>query len=265
MNLLIGSRALAYWDKDFPIKANADWDVISESPIKGTEWHEPYFLNNVEVKLYASNHHINFNGATLTVVSPKGLALIKRSHLWRKLGFGKHITHYHKHLAKYAKQLTVEDVRFLEERTAKTREAFPQIHPKLNVSKEDFFDDYVTKKYDHDYLHELVAFYQRPLYKELQVDPNSAWCDKRLWFTLPESLRDRCVAEEAYVIAIERFLVPNNWDFPFQLAYLKALEKICTTLCSGWFRDHAIDSYPYILELFNENRILQVKEKLCQI
>lgn len=262
MKVLIGSRALAYWNPNLKIKDDTDWDIISDKPIEGSEWHDPYFLNNAKLAFYYGSHHtVKFNDHNLNVMNLRGLSIIKRSHLWRELSFQKHITHYHKYIPEKYKciNLSVADNGFLQQRIEMTMKEFPQGNPKLNQSVEDFFDDAVTKKYNHDYLHELVAFHSRPLYTRLQIDSNSAWCEKDLWEQLTYDEKLQCVAEETYVIAIERFLVPNNWDYSYKRAYLKSLDKVCTTLCSGWFRDFAIDNYPSIFALFNSDRIDAVK------
>jgi hypothetical protein len=259
-NLLIGSRALAMFNADVKIKSSTDYDVISAEPIEGTEWHDPNFLLNHEIEQYATDYKFSFNGKALYVVNPKGLAIIKRSHLWRDLSFQKHITHYHKGgLADFRRYFSEVDEMLLDLRTKLTRFEFPQGNPSLKQSVTDFFDDAVTKKYNHDWLHELVAFHSKPLYTQLQIDSSSAWCEKDLWNTLSYEDKLKCVAEETYVISIERFLVPKQWDFPYRLAYTKSLDKVCTTLCSGWFRDFAIDNYPSILGLFNADKINAVK------
>lgn len=259
-NLLIGSRALAMFNDTVKIKETTDYDVISLEPIEGTEWHKPDFLLNHEIEQYATDYKFSFNGKAIYVVNPFGLAIIKRSHLWRNLSFQKHITHYHKScLADFRTRFTDLDEMLLGLRTRMTHLEFPQGNPNLNQSVDDFFDDAVTKKHNHDYLHELVAFYSRPLYTQLQHNSTSAWCDKDLWHKLTFDEKIRCVAEETYVISIERFLVPKEWDYPYRLAYTKSLDKVCTTLCSGWFRDFAIDNYPSILGLFNADKINAVK------
>lgn len=262
MNILIGSRALNYWFPSVTITENTDWDVISPEPIEGCEWHNPDLLNNNSVINYATQH-ITFgpNGEKLHIVNPLGLALIKRSHLWRNLSFQKHITHYHKPLSPY-RVWSKFDTGFLEERIALTKKQFPQGNPNLMQSKEDFFDDAVTKVYDHDYLHELVAYYNKPLYTRLLRDTTLAWCDEDKWEQLSDHDKSLCVAEEVQVIAIERFMIPKDWKCWYKLAYMKSLEKVCTTLCSGWFRDHAIDNYPAILELVDESRINKIKSIL---
>ncbi len=269
MNILIGSRALAHWS-NVPIKPTTDWDIISENDISSViglddmsltkiEWHDKSFLNNYAFDNFASDVTGEIDGVKFHVMNQVGLTIIKRSHLWRDLSFSKHITHYHKHLVHWRKTFLPLTEHLLQERIRLTMEAYPQGHPSLMQSVEGFFDDAVTKKYNHDWLHELVAFYSKPLYTRLQHNPEMAWCEKVLWDKLSYEEQLQCVAEETYVIAMERFLIPKDWDYPYQLAYMKALAKVCTTLCSGWFRDFAIDNYPSILGLFNADKINAVK------
>jgi hypothetical protein len=265
-NLLIGSRALEYWHPDFKCKPTADWDIISlhgiEDATKRIELHDFNTVGNYDMQRYASNEYIEIAGQRVYIVNPIGLTIIKRSHLWRDLSFQKHITHYHKHLARYRSAFTASDEHMLENRIAYTMKAYPQGHPSLKKSVEDFFDDYVEKKYNHDYLHELVAYHDKPLYTQLQRDASSAWCEKDLWDKLSNDDKIKCVAEEAQVIAIERFLVPSNWNYAPRHAYLKALDKVCTTLCSGWFRDFAIDNYPEIFNLCDTMKFDNIRKEL---
>lgn len=261
-NLLIGSRALNYWFPSQQIKDSTDWDVISDKPIEGCEWHDINFLNNSEVFQYSTPTKVYLpNGETAQVVKPLGLTLIKRSHLWRDLSFGKHITHYHKALAPY-RTWGESDKKFLEDRIALTKKEFPQGNPNLMQSKEDFFDDGVKKQYDHDYLHELFAYQEKPLYTKLLREEGLAWCEKDKWETLSFEEKVLCVSEEVQVIATERMLIPNDWNYPSKLAYMKALQKVCTTLCSNWFRDFAIDFYPEVLLEYNPVRFETVKHIL---
>ena len=259
MNLLIGSRALSYWTQ-MKIKDDTDWDVISPEPILGTEFHDPSFLNNKDMYVFDSGETIDFNGKTLNVCNLKGLALIKRSHLHRSLGFQKSITHFHKYgLFEEFKTLTPYETRLYEDRKALTMKYLPQGYPKLNVKVKEFFDDYVTKKYDHDYLHERFAYYDKPLYTRLQKDPEYAWCDKDLWYNLSDEDKVKCVTEEVMVINTERFLVPSDWTHNPKVGHMKALDKVCTTLCSGYFRDFAIDNYPKVLSMFDPEKYNQVR------
>lgn len=264
--VLVGSRALNFWYPERSIKPSTDWDVISYDEHLGCEVHDPVFLNNQDMTGYATDQKVVLpDGTTAFVMSKLGLAIMKRSHLWRDLSFQKHITDYHKfglcdEINEAKKYGIVQSD--LQNRIELTKKAFPQGSPNLMQSKEDFFNDAVKKKHDHDWLHELYAHYDAPLYTKMQTDSSLAWCDKKLWDTFTHEEKVKCCAEEAYVIATERFLVPSDWQMYPKLAYLIAVDKICTTLCSGWFRDFAIDNYPAIQNIYDKNKILGVKFKI---
>ena len=262
LRVLIGSRALAYWYPDkVKIKPETDWDIISEVALwengkDGYEWHNSNELySGLIANHFMSYNTVDYRGYKVNVMSTEGLKIIKRSHLWRDLKFTKHILQYQNlkdiPLGRYGLYL-------LDLRTAATMQAYPQPNPNLNQTVQAFFDDAVTKKYSHDWLHELYAYEDKPLYTKLQKNPELAWCSKDLWYNLSAEQKLQCVAEEAYVIATERFLVPADWKFPAKLAYLKAVDKICTTLCSGYFRDHAIDNYTEILNIYSDDKIQKV-------
>lgn len=257
-SVLIGSRAINYWLPEFKIRPDTDYDVISETAIPGTEWHRPDVLNNQNL-LSIDGPTIEFNDAVLTVAPLNVLAAIKRSHLHRPLGFGKHITHYHKHLKPYLDDSVSE---FLEERKALTLKEFPQQGPNLRQTVRDFFDDAVEKVYDHDLLHHLFAYSDAPMYTKMQRDPSVAWCEKSMWDTFSHQEKLWTVAEETMVIATERVLVPSKWEYPTGRAFNRAIEKVCTTLCSGWFRDFAIEHYPEVLGMHDSSLFLNVKSKL---
>lgn len=266
--MLIGSRALAVWNPKFILKPNADWDIVGPNHYGITgkvEEHKLDHLNNEEIPRYFDS------GETLDgvpVCSLMGLALIKRSHLWRELDFDKHITHYHVFIKPVLSDWCIfpswEQNQWYNERVKLTLEAYPQRGPNLDKSNEDFFDDAVEKVYEHDYIHELFAYHDRPLYTYLKYDSkvDKAWCERDLWKNLQNIDKHRCVAEETYVIATERFLIPSGWEVPTKLAYMKALKKVCTTLCKGWFRDWAIDNYPAVMNLYDDNKFQEVKGKL---
>lgn len=118
--------------------------------------------------------------------------------------------------------------------------------PSLNKTVEDFFSQskyFVKYIFDHDSLHAVVAHYDRPLYKLIQKNHNKAMCDENLWDQLLYEDKCKCVLEEAYVIALERKIIPMIFDggkgYTSQEAFDWALMRICTTLCSGWFREFA--------------------------
>lgn len=141
--------------------------------------------------------------------------------------------------------------------------------PKLTgVSKDAFFDDYVDKYYEHDFLHECVAHKERPMFSYMQKDSTEVTCHKDMWDTFTHQEKIWCVLEESYVIAIERFIVPQRIAKkpPIKpiIAFKQALYKICTTLCSGWFREFAIDNYYEIFNSHNKNFVNDCFKKIEQ-
>ncbi len=123
------------------------------------------------------------------------------------------------------------------------------------VTKDKFFDDAVVKYYVHDDIHKAMAHRDRPMYEYMQHDTSIVECDRQLWDAFPAGDKVKCVLEECYVIALERHVIPTNEGGriglkPFD-AFKWALMRVCTTLCSGWFRQYAIDNYFTILNSYD--------------
>lgn len=256
-NILIGSQALAL-QSNFRTTPNTDWDVVSwDSDLNigenMLEIHEPDVLGNWYLENYLSDITVVKNGVVLHVCSLEGLALIKRSHLWREYKFERNMKLFNWYLKQH---LNPADP-YLAQRTKLTQVYFQENHPKLNVTVEQFFDDFVSKKYDHDWLHTLYAHEDEPLYKKMQKDSSKAWCEKNMWDNFSYNQKLQCIQEEAYVIATERFIA-KDFSYPYKLAYYNAVNKICTTLCSGWFRDFALDNYESVLDAYNPDKVNSV-------
>lgn len=112
----------------------------------------------------------------------------------------------------------------------------------LNKNKENFFTDNVEYVVDHDYLHELVAYPNPPMYLSVLKENEQVMVDKSKFDMLPFEHQLRLFREEISVIAIERWLinprVKGRWSV--MQAYLFSLEKTITTLTKGWATDFII-------------------------
>lgn len=267
--MLIGSRALEYWSTDFKCRDDADWDVIcDETTAKLFEGrvdiHDINKINNRDIAVnYTTPYKIVYvQDVPMNLCNPLGLYILKRSHAWRERDFDKTITHLHTLLSSARLFMNAEDSRLLEERIKLTKAELGHRAPSLNKTNAAFFDDPVTKVYEHDWLHELAAYTDSPMYTKMKRNAEMAWCEKDMWeaFSLKEKLD--CTAEEVYVIACERFQIPTNWDGRYKRSYMAALKKVCTTLTSGWFRDFAIDNYPQLVEKFDVNKFEDIKQKI---
>lgn len=136
----------------------------------------------------------------------------------------------------------------------KQREAETYVydHPKLNQNKKEFFDTPgVEYTYDHDSLHTAVAVYDKPAYSYYKDDEAEVMCSKEKFDLCPLQMRLAGVVEESMVLALERCLVPFEWNTEPRKAFLMALEKVCTSITSGWFRSWAYDHYDEAVEFFD--------------
>lgn len=123
-------------------------------------------------------------------------------------------------------------------------------HPNLNRSKAEFFnpeDKYMV--YDHDSIHEAVAIGSRPAYVSYAVDGQEVLSSKQKFFDGPMYQRLRGVYEETCVLALERSQIPSSYGPTRNWSFEKALEKVCTSITSGWFREYAWEHYDEVLML----------------
>lgn len=141
--------------------------------------------------------------------------------------------------------------------------------PSLNKSVDNFFgqsSSFVKSYFIHDHIHQAVAHYNEPLYLKMQEDRTMAKCEKSLWELFTYEEKCKCVLEEAYVIALERRILPalfggHKW-FTTREALEWSLMRICTTLCSGWFRKFATDNYDRIVSMSDADFVLKFLEKV---
>lgn len=186
---------------------------------------------------------------------------LKKSHIHFPIKFDKHILDYcllNDFFNGYDKLSEITKLNFkeTENRLGKLKT------PSLNKSVKQFFgqsEGYVKSHFIHDDIHKVVAHYDKPIYESLQKDATLAKCEKDLWNLL--SFEDKCktVLEEAYVIALERKIIPALFGGKPWTDSEKALDwafmRICTTLCSGWFRQFATDNYFRIKEFINKDYV----------
>lgn len=120
------------------------------------------------------------------------------------------------------------------------QEYWEEVHwNKTNLSlyktRDVFFDDFVKKEYDHDYLHELVAFPHNPVYYVCLKDGQEVMIDWDKFLSLTFKQQVKMFREEINVIATERWLLPtkDSGKITFREAYSKSLHKTVTALTKG--------------------------------
>lgn len=132
------------------------------------------------------------------------------------------------------------------------KETYNYAHPILDQSKETFFQDEVGYIYDHDTIHEAIAIMDAPAYKEYMKDGAEVMVDKEKFFALSEIKQLLGVYEETCVLALERCLIPFDYQTRPKDAFVMALIKVCTSITSGWFREFAYQNFYKVISLYRE-------------
>lgn len=148
------------------------------------------------------------------------------------------------------------DVMFLKSKGAKLipelykilYKIWEDVHGKKKVNLESdpemFFNDKIVKRiYDHDSLHESVAYYDRPLFERILRDNSEVAVDKSKWEALDHEDKLKMVREEVYATALERKLVPSNYTSSPGAAYAWTLRKTITSLTKGWFALFVVENF----------------------
>lgn len=141
-------------------------------------------------------------------------------------------------------------------------ETYHYEHPSLNKNKSEFFDDTVQYVYDHDTIHEAVKMLDRPAYTFYMKDGAEVLTDMNKFDACDEIIRLYGVLEESYVLAIERHQVPNDYKPNPRDSFLIALEKVCTSITSGKFREFAWENYDKVIALYDDNYVDKFKKAL---
>lgn len=133
------------------------------------------------------------------------------------------------------------------------KEQYNYKHPKLDVTKGAFFNgDGVNYVYDHDTIHEAMKHLDRPAYSYFKPEDSQVMVSREMWNKLDYETQLLSVVEEAYVLAIERSQVPYPETDP-RKSFAMALEKVCTSITSGWWREFAWENYYDAWGKFDQN------------
>lgn len=217
MAVLVGSAAMKHHFVDS--REPADIDLFSRTPVPGAD----VFWDSRLAEWWEDSDHIR--PATVSE-----LYTIKVSHLFWNRKWDRHAT----------------DAMLLKRAGATFIPALYDIlYPiwvdkygakkaALKGSKDEFFDDLINRVYDHDSVHESVAYYDRPLYEKILI-PGSVAVDMNLWDDLSHEDKLRMVREEVYATALERKVIPAGYKGSARAAYAWSLMHTITSLTKGKF------------------------------
>jgi hypothetical protein len=218
-----------------------------------------YTLYTVDKLLRPQDLHVFYGSDAPLIYAPlEVLYSIKRAH-----------RHYPRMWKKHAKDraimegLLIKDklpeITAIREKETEAREGKLKT-PSLDKTAEDFFNDKVSNKiFIHDEIHAVMAHREKPMYEYFKKDGAKVACSREKFEELLIGDRMRAVLEEAYVIALERMMIPmlfaGGRPTTADQAFDWAIMRICTNLCSGWFREFATDYYPAITYLRDKNYV----------
>jgi len=224
MLTLIGSRAMRSWYPDAR-EPGGDWDYHRDS----TRWVPADEPGRTDI--FTDERLAAWQWGE--IATPDELYTLKISHAFWEINGSRD---WDKHAA---------DIVFLERKGAEfIRELYDILLPiwkeryrrnptNLNQSAGAFFDDAVERKYDHDSVHESVAYGDRPLYESILKDGSDVAVDSSKFWVMDLDAQIKLVREEIYATALERILIPNNYKGSPRAAYVWALRRTVTSLFKG--------------------------------
>lgn len=173
------------------------------------------------------------------------LCALKHSHRY-------HCQHWHKNIRDYSflkSRVVLDDELLWFSGVRNSEKSKSCVTRSLGVSNDEFFgasQGVVKRLYVHDDLHYATCFYGEPLWARCKVDLSKAAVSEKLFGLLSFEDRVRMVQEEAFVIALERKIIPFGVEA--NEAFRWAVMRIGTSLTGGWFREFTVENYNSIIK-----------------
>lgn len=147
--------------------------------------------------------------------------------------------------------------------TDREKETYDYSSYSLKKASKDFFTSNFEYVYDHDSIHEAVKHLDTPAYQKYVTEGEEVHCSSDKFFhECSKAVRYFGVLEECYVLALERSQIPSNFTEDPKNSFMMALEKVCTSITSGWFREFAWEHYEIVVQLYNEDYVQKFKDAL---
>lgn len=230
--VLVGSSAASYHFADF--REVKDWDYLVDGKTPDNLKHAECHDANLGVGLRKIYDEAPLRGKVEGyIATPEQLYTLKLSHcFWDKV-------HWRK---------TMHDILFFQYNNVQYNEElfdllykdWTKIHGKkrayLKAENDEFFaKDAVKRTYVHDDIHRAIAYYDRPMFEKIKKNIDLAMIDRGMFEALPYEEQLKVCREEIYVTALERFLIPQNWQIARLTAYMGACRLLMTSMTKGFF------------------------------
>lgn len=236
MQVLVGSQALYAHHPEWKKKEPKDTDYFTDSKAE----QEALATPGVEAFFHPRLGEWDWG----EVATLDELYTIKVSHAFWELRNGswdKHMFHLRLMQAKASPQFLPDLYDLLyglwEERYGKKK-------ANLNVSADEFFTERITRLYDHDSIHASVAYHEEPLFNRILRDGSDVAVSRDKFEAMNQEEKLQLVREEVYATALERILIPSNYQgVTPRSAYAWALRKTITSFSKGWFPLFIVRNY----------------------
>lgn len=228
--IVIGTKALEY--HGIYLRESKDWDYAVETNLR--DGNDCIILPPSIIKLIPE---VNL------FATPDAVFTIKCSHLGWDIKWEKHLRDVLRLKLQHQCKIIPELFDALFEHWKKVNGNKPQLD--FYKSKIDFFDDAVTKVYDHDYLHVVVSDPFPPMYTRCLEDGCEVAIDRGKFESLSFQNKVRFFKEEIAVIAMERWMIVHK--FPLQQSWRWAVQKVVTALTKDWMTEWLIKNIEQVI------------------
>ena len=109
--------------------------------------------------------------------------------------------------------------------------------------KDDFFEDAVVRKYDHDSIHDSVAYGDEAMYIQTLKRPGHTAVDMDYIKGMTYEAQVLLYREEVAATALERIVIPRNYVGSPGAAWTWALRRTITSLTKGWSAQFIVENY----------------------
>ena len=275
-SLICGSKALRHWLGDSHWRVISDTDTLGyfvDADLTGYKEEASNFIYTnfkerkefINVSLCEPLRKLLERNVDDTYLDLRSCLIMKNAHKHFYLGkykkSFKHLLDYshlldHIELTEEETQLSLEYRQWLIQYVYNNDRRLLHF-PKLNKTKEQFFNDHVTYYVDHDLIHEKVAIEDKPAYTYCLT--GEVMFSNKLFNQLDFDKKVNMVLEESFVLALERAIIPmfNGETYlpavtPDE-AFKYALVRVATNITSGDFRDFAADNFYKIYKTYTDN------------
>lgn len=129
----------------------------------------------------------------------------------------------------------------------------PRNEPDFSKPNSEFFYDKVKRDIGHDELHNIVKFYDVPLFEKIKKDLDQAQVYENLFYKLSHNDRIKLVTEEMLVIGLERY-TEQEISHNSKLVCFKVLKILVLRLLPEWL---ALWTMLNFREILNNSKLIK--------